>query len=134
MKRSGIIGIVAVVVVLIAGLSVGLYFLLRSGDGQGAVATLTVECTDASIAILQKGGSAVDAAITACLCTGLTSSHSSGLGGGMVAMVYIKKTGIIDTLNSREKAPIAAYKDMYFNESLSAEGGLAIAVPGELKG
>jgi gamma-glutamyltranspeptidase/glutathione hydrolase/leukotriene-C4 hydrolase len=120
---------------------VGLYFLLRSSDNEslnnsskGAVATGTEECSKIAVEILQKGGSAVDSAVAACLCQGLTVPQSSGLGGGMIATVYIKETGIIETLNSREVAPLAAFKDMYPSDLLSREGGLAIAVPTELKG
>lgn len=137
MKRRFIVGIVVIVALLISGLAVGLYFLLRGGDEDSpnaAVATLAAECTDAAVDILKRGGSAVDGAITACLCQGIVFSHSSGLGGGLVATVYIKETGTIETLNSREVAPIAAFKDMFVDERLSIEGGLAVAVPGELKG
>lgn len=138
LRRGTIAGIVAVVVILIAGLGVGLYFLLRSTDeetlNKGAVVTLAEECTDASVGILQRGGSAVDAAVTAVFCQGLTFPHSSGIGGGMVATVYIKETGVMETINSREVAPLAAHKDMYETELPSREGGLAVAVPGEVKG
>lgn len=137
MKRSVVIGISVFVVVLLSGLGVGLYFLLRS-DGEsyqgGAVATGTEECTDAAVAILKKGGSAVDSAVTAILCQGLTVPQSSGLGGGVIATVYTKATGKLETVNAREVAPISATRDMYKDNLSSLEGGLSVAVPGELKG
>lgn len=137
MKRSVVIGISVFVVVLLAGLGVGLYFLLRS-DGESfqdaGVASGTEECTDAAVAILKKGGSAVDSAITAILCQGVTVPQSSGLGGGVIATVFIKKTGELVTINAREVAPLNATKDMFKDNLSSLEGGLAVAVPGELKG
>lgn len=172
MRRSAFIGITVLIVAIIGGLSVGLYFLLRS-DGEsvelttpltdttstpttirtstltqsvtteapttlipskGAVATSTDECTDIAVEILQRGGSAVDSAIAATFCQGLTVPQSSGLGGGFIATIYIKETGVLETINSREVAPLAAFKDMYTDVIFSREGGLAIAVPGELKG
>lgn len=117
-----------------SGLGIGLYFLLRE-KSQGAVATATVECTDAAVAILQKGGSAVDSAVTAILCQGLTVPQSSGLGGGVIATVYIKETGTLETINAREVAPLLATRDMYEGGNKSTlEGGLSVAVPTELKG
>lgn len=138
MKRSLIVGLSVVALLLLSGLGVGLYFVFRSNDDEnlpkGAVATSTVECTDAAVMILQKGGSAVDSAVTAALCQGLTVPQSSGLGGGFLATIYIKETGKLETINSREVAPLSASKDMFKDDISSAEGGLAIAVPGELKG
>lgn len=137
MKRNTLIGISIFAVLLLSGLGVGLYFILRSDDTsatRGAVATSTEECTDVAVGILNKGGSAVDAAITSALCQGLTVPQSSGLGGGFIATVYIKETGSIETINSREVAPLRAFKDMYESDIASREGGLAVAVPTELKG
>lgn len=135
MKRSLIVGISVVTVLVLSGLGVGLYFIFRSKDvSKGAVATSTNECTDAAVMILQKGGSAADSAVTAALCQGLTVPQSSGLGGGLIATIYIKETGTLETINSREVAPLAAHKDMFEDDVSSLEGGLAIAVPGELKG
>lgn len=56
-----------------------------------------------------------------------------GLGGGFLATVYDAATGRVRALNARERAPAAAHPDMYANAS-SVVGGLAVAVPGELRG
>lgn len=136
MRRSTLIAAVIFVILLASGLGVGLYFLLRSNDSspKGAVATSTEECTIAALDVLRKGGSAVDSAISAALCQGVAVPQSSGLGGGFIATIYIKETGMIETINAREVAPLAAFKDMYAGGISSREGGLAVAVPGELKG
>lgn len=136
MRRSVQIIVSIFVFIVLVGVFVGLFFLLRSNNEgpKGAVATSTVECTDIAVSILKNGGSAVDSAVAACLCQGLTVPQSSGVGGGMIATVYIKKTGVIESINSREIAPLAAYKDMYPDDASSLIGGKAVAVPGELKG
>lgn len=136
MKRCVVAIVVVLIVAFASGLGVGLYFLLRSSDSepQGAVATSTDECTNVAVEILQKGGSAVDSMVTAALCQGLTVPQSSGLGGGFLAVVYTKETGVVETLNAREVAPLKATKDMFPDDLSSREGGLAVAVPTELKG
>ena len=69
------------------------------------------------------------------ICEGITCPQSGGLGGGFLLTIYIKEKGTIETLDAREVAPKLATKNMFDNNlGASLEGGLAIAVPGELKG
>lgn len=133
MKRTTIVAISIVAVLVLAGLGVGLYFALRSTSPQAAVAGGTDECMDLGMNILLKGGSAVDSAIAVALCEGVTTPQSSGLGGGFIAQVFIKETGTIETLNSREVAPLASTRDM-FDSVPSHQWGPSIAVPAALKG
>lgn len=56
-----------------------------------------------------------------------------GLGGGFVLTMYTKATKSVATLIARERAPLAAHKDMFKNMTV-ATGILSVAVPGELKG
>lgn len=135
MKRTTFLGVAFIVIIVMAGLGVGLYFALRKNSQQpsAAVAGGTDECIDLGMNILIKGGSAVDSAIAVVLCEGVTTPQSSGLGGGLIAQVFIKETGIIETLNAREVAPLAATRDM-FNDVPSHQFGPSIAVPAALKG
>lgn len=132
MKRATTIGISIIIIILL----VAFYFALRKTPSpkNAAVAGGTHECMDLGKNILLKGGSAVDSAIAVMLCEGVTAPQSSGLGGGLIALVFIKETGTIETLNSREVAPLAATRDMFDNAPPSHQDGLSIAVPAALKG
>lgn len=100
----------------------------------GAVSSDIELCSQLGVDILKKGGFAADAAVTVALCVGVINSFSSGIGGGgyIVSKQYDKQAISID---AREMAPLAGHKDMFKgHEHLSQVGGLAAAIPGELKG
>lgn len=83
--------------------------------------------------ILEQGGSAADAMISALMCEAITSPHSASLAGGFVATIFKKETNTVETLIARYMAPAAATKNMFVNVT-KITGERAIAVPGELKG
>ncbi|XP_076657336.1 glutathione hydrolase 1 proenzyme [Halictus rubicundus] len=102
---------------------------------KAAVSTNGQECAHIGADILRKGGSAVDAAISALLCEGVASLHSMGLGGGFLMTIWDAQKKTADYLDARETAPAKATENMFNgNATLSQFGGLAIAVPGELAG
>lgn len=105
-----------------------------NGPKQAAVAADVPVCSEISAGILKQNGSAVDAAITALLCLGVVHAESSGLGGGGF-MVVRHENGSVYAINFRETAPSQASENMFHSSSnLSRLSGLAVAVPGELKG
>jgi gamma-glutamyltranspeptidase / glutathione hydrolase / leukotriene-C4 hydrolase len=55
----------------------------------GAVATENPLCSLMGLEILKKGGSAIDSAITACICMGTTHMYSSGIGGGGFSICFL---------------------------------------------
>ena len=93
----------------------------------------------AGLAALKAGGNAVDAACATALALGVLHPESSGIGGGAFILVYLAKDKKVYALDARERAPsatsAAAYlKDGHAVAELSQRGGLAVAVPGEVKG
>ena len=83
--------------------------------------------------VLQRNGTAVDAAVATLFCNGLFSCHSMGIGGGFVMTVYNKASGIVDTLDARETAPAAAKVDMFHgNPEASTKGKQAQSWPGSI--
>jgi gamma-glutamyltranspeptidase/glutathione hydrolase len=92
---------------------------------------------EAGLAMLDRGGSAVDAAIATQLVLNLVEPHASGLGGGAFLLFYDNKASEIRAYDGRETAPAAATpelflradgKPMAFRDALA--GGRAVGVPG----
>ncbi|KAG9316332.1 gamma-glutamyltranspeptidase [Chiua virens] len=107
---------------------------------QGAVAAENKRCSDIGVDVLKDGGNAVDAAISASFCVGVVNMFSSGIGGGGWMTVRIPPTipgrsSEVFTIDYRETAPELANRTMYANNASAAKyGGLAVGVPGELRG
>ncbi|KAF3906491.1 Gamma-glutamyltransferase [Dactylellina cionopaga] len=101
----------------------------------GAVATDVEVCSEIGVDMLRlKNGTAVDALIASGLCIGVINMYSSGLGGGGF-MVIRHPNGTSHSMNFREMAPGAAFKDMFNHDpKLAQHGGLAVGIPGEVMG
>ena len=101
------------------------------------VATANTHASDAAAAILAKGGSATDAAITAQLVLTLTEPQSSGIGGGLFMLHYAVNDASITTFDGREKAPLDADETLFmkpdgkpFAWPDAALGGKPVGTPG----
>jgi gamma-glutamyltranspeptidase / glutathione hydrolase len=105
----------------------------------GAVASDHPLASAAGAAVLRAGGNAVDAACATALALGVVHPDSSGIGGGGFALVYIAKEKKVYALDFRERAPAAITPARFLVggkpvADLSQHGGLAVAVPGEVRG
>uniref|UniRef100_A0A671KXP0 Gamma-glutamyltransferase 5-like n=1 Tax=Sinocyclocheilus anshuiensis TaxID=1608454 RepID=A0A671KXP0_9TELE len=86
--------------------------------------------------MLLEGGSALDAAIAALLCTSLVNPQSMGLGGGSIFTI-MDKTGKVKIISSRETVPKDVRVDLLNKcpkTTPLAPGSHWIGVPGELRG
>ncbi|WP_242086973.1 gamma-glutamyltransferase [Aestuariivivens sediminis] len=89
--------------------------------------------------ILAKGGNAFDAMIATEMALAVAYPFAGNLGGGGF-MVYRTNDGGIGAIDYREKAPLAATKDMYLDSvgniipEKSTLGALAVGVPGTVAG
>ena len=97
------------------------------------------EASKIGVEIMRKGGNAFDAMVATELALAVAYPFAGNLGGGGF-MVYRKANGEIGSLDYREKAPLAATKDMFLDEKgnvikgKSTESPLAIGVPGTIAG
>uniref|UniRef100_A0A3Q2NP80 Gamma-glutamyltransferase 5a n=1 Tax=Fundulus heteroclitus TaxID=8078 RepID=A0A3Q2NP80_FUNHE len=103
-----------------------------------AVAADTKKCSEIGRDILQRGGSVVDGAIAALLCTGIMNPQSAGIGGGSMFTV-MDSSGNVTIINSRETAPSNVNPDLLNScrrsSNMFADGnGIWIGVPGEIRG
>ena len=113
---------------------------LQATGTAGAVATANRFATQAALEVLERGGTAADAAITAALVLGVAEPYSAGLGGGGFAVVHNAATNEQVALDFRERAPQAATRTMYLDaqgapqKRASLDGWLAVATPGTAAG
>jgi gamma-glutamyltranspeptidase/glutathione hydrolase len=89
--------------------------------------------------ILQRGGNAIDAAVATEFALSVCYPEAGNIGGGGF-MVIRTSDGKTDVIDYREKAPLAASRDMYLDdkgvvtEGLSTDTHLASGVPGTVAG
>ena len=89
--------------------------------------------------MLKKGGNAFDAMVATELSLAVAYPFAGNLGGGGF-MVYRTNKGEIGALDYREKAPLAAGKNLYLNENgeiipdKSTLGAMSVGVPGTVAG
>ena len=97
------------------------------------------EASKIGVEIMKNGGNAFDAMVATELALAVSFPFAGNIGGGGF-MVYRKANGEIGALDYREKAPLAATKNMYLDAkgdvipNLSVDGALAIGVPGTIAG
>jgi gamma-glutamyltranspeptidase/glutathione hydrolase len=91
----------------------------------------------AGMRMLHDGGNAVDAALAASLALSVVTPETSGPGGDIFVLVYMKKTGKVEALNASGPAPKQAtieYFRAHGHAKIPSEGPLSIAVPGAVDG
>ncbi|XP_023198857.1 glutathione hydrolase 5 proenzyme-like isoform X2 [Xiphophorus maculatus] len=100
---------------------------------KAAVAADARKCSEIGRDMLRRGGSAVDGAIAALLCTGIMNPQSAGIGGGAIFTV-MDRSGQVKIINSRETAPSKVDPDLLKSCPLNRSGSKWIGVPGEIRG
>ncbi|MEU3989482.1 gamma-glutamyltransferase [Streptomyces platensis] len=102
----------------------------------GAVSSVDPDASAAGIAVLRKGGNAVDAAVATAAALGVTEPYSAGIGGGGYFVSYDARTRTVRTLDGRETAPRSAGKDLFLENGKplpfedAVTSGLSVGTPG----
>lgn len=106
---------------------------------QGMVVSTHPAASEIGLAILKKGGNAIDAAVAVNFALAVAHPSAGNIGGGGF-LVYRDKSGNVKALDYREKAPSAASRDMYLDAEgkiipgKSMTGIFSVGVPGTVAG
>ncbi|MEW6131163.1 MAG: gamma-glutamyltransferase [Acidobacteriota bacterium] len=105
----------------------------------GVVASTSEIASRVGVEIMKRGGNAIDAAVAVGLALAVTWPSAGNLGGGGF-MVIRKANGDTEVIDYRERAPLAASRDMYLDKNgevikgASTVGYKATGVPGSVYG
>ncbi len=104
----------------------------------GMVVTTDRYASQVGVGVLRAGGNAVDAAVAVQFALAVVNPEAGNIGGGGF-MVLRTADGETAAIDYREKAPLAATRDMYLDENgdltdRSVVGHLAAGVPGTVDG
>ncbi|HEX3782199.1 MAG TPA: gamma-glutamyltransferase [Pseudonocardiaceae bacterium] len=106
----------------------------------GAVVSDTVQSTQAGLDVLNKGGTAADAAVAVASTLGVTDPFVAGIGGGGYLVYYDARTHRITTIDGRETTPASANSNLFIDPSTgkpltfptAVTSGLSVGIPGTL--
>jgi gamma-glutamyltranspeptidase/glutathione hydrolase len=107
---------------------------------QKFVVTANPIASEAGMAVLRRGGSAVDAAIAVQAMLSLVEPQSSGVGGGAFLTYFNAQTGKVEIYDGREIAPAATAPTMFLDATgkplpfdQAVTSGRATGVPGAVR-
>lgn len=105
----------------------------------GMVASVDVVASNVGADIMRRGGNAVDAAVAVALTLAVTWPEAGNIGGGGFMLIRTAD-GSEEAIDYRERAPVAATRDMYLDangsviKDASLVGYRASGVPGTIAG
>ena len=103
----------------------------------GMIATSQPLASAAGLKVLQDGGNAIDAAVTAAAVLAVVEPSMTGIGGDLFAIVYDAKTKTLHALNASGRSPYAATPAEYARRGqtrMPGTGVLSVTVPGVVEG
>jgi gamma-glutamyltranspeptidase / glutathione hydrolase len=104
---------------------------------RGMIATSQSLSSAAGLTVLQSGGNAIDAAVTAAAVLAVIEPSMNGIGGDLLALVYDAKTNQVYGLDSTGRSAHAATPAEYAKRGVTempTRGPLVVDVPGVVDG
>src|SRR6478609_5307849 len=104
---------------------------------RGVVATSQPLASSAGLAVLQAGGNAIDAAVTAAAVLSVTEPMMTGMGGDMFATVWVAKEHRLVAINASGRAGALMTREALLargRKQMPARGVETVTVPGALAG
>ena len=101
------------------------------------IATSQSLASAAGLKVLQDGGNAIDAAVTAAAVLAVIEPSMTGIGGDLLALVYDSGTQTIHGLDATGRSPYLATPEAYASRGLNempVSGPLTLDVPGVVEG
>ncbi len=99
----------------------------------GVVVCVSPPAADVGVAILKKGGNAVDAAVAVAFAQAVTWPAAGNIGGGGFMMVAAPGKDV-RCIEYRETAPAAAKADLFADGTVGAHDHKAVGTPGTVRG
>lgn len=108
-----------------------------AAEPQSMVAAANPMAVQAGLDVLERGGTAMDAAVAVQMMLGVVEPQASGIGGGGFLVYYDAASGQTTTYDGRETAPAKARPDMFLGPDgkdldfrLAVASGISVGVPG----
>jgi gamma-glutamyltranspeptidase/glutathione hydrolase len=101
---------------------------------KGVVAVANPYGAQAGASMLERGGNAIDAAVAIAYALNVVEPQSAGIGGGGFMLIHLAHSGRTFAIDTREKAPEGATPDMFVGVPNSSLQGVAVGVPGMVRG
>jgi len=101
---------------------------------RGMVSANNPLAAQAGLNVLQRGGTAADAAVATCAVMCVTDPASTGIGGDCFVLYYDAKTKQVTALNGSGRSPSALTRSMFEGHSeIPSRSPLAVTVPGAVR-
>lgn len=122
-----------------------LAFPATAGDGavvarHGMVVAQEARAAKVGVAVLERGGNAVDAAVATGFALAVTYPRAGNIGGGGYMVIHLARSNRQIAIDYRETAPKATTRDIFLNDKgeadprKSRDSALSIGVPGTVAG
>jgi gamma-glutamyltranspeptidase/glutathione hydrolase len=138
MKRAGALLVICLIAIS-SSISPGAAYRGPARAKHAIIASVSEIASRAGMEVMERGGNAIDAAVAVGLALAVTWPFAGNLGGGGFMLIR-KAGGAAEIIDYRERAPLAAGRDLYLDKDgnvikgASTVGYKSVGVPGSVAG